>query len=216
MISIPPWSDFLPALLPHCVCANDFNPTLVWFSHSLKLLELLIRENFNPTLVWFSLLNLWMQRFKIYLFQSHLGLIFSQRGRQRASGTTNFNPTLVWFSPTDKAFRDSGHRLISIPPWSDFLALGRSQRSFPALLFQSHLGLIFSIPDPFAKFFCENFNPTLVWFSPKSQYEPPNLFNKFQSHLGLIFSTNPSPSAFLCSDFNPTLVWFSRGVAHRR
>ena len=126
-----------------------------------------------------------------------------------------FNPTMVWFYQSKSGCSSIKDAILSIPLWSDFISLLPSlwsQRSLrlsiplwsdfiakyiPSRLltpvdFQSHYGLILSIP--IRLLICLTlltFNPTMVWFYLLTK-KPDIKFSKnlFQSHYGLILSKN--------------------------
>ena len=143
-------------------------------------------------------------------FQSHYGLILSLNG----------------YSLTEHKY------WLSIPLWSDFIAV-YPEMTLPALkCFQSHYGLILSIRWTFERLIPHStFNPTMVWFYHVNYHVVAFVWENFQSHYGLILSFEPlsvrnraeTLSIPLWSDFiqqlhalkqlpnstfNPTMVWF--------
>ena len=101
-------------------------------------------------------------------------------------------------------------RRLSIPLWSDFIFSQFAHVVNPALIFQSHYGLILSLTPlrPFLSFL-HTFNPTMVWFYPKRSNISFTSSSLFQSHYGLILSENCTiKKDRMILTFNPTMVWF--------
>ena len=103
-------------------------------------------------------------------------------------GIQPFNPTMVWFYPSADDCIILKDFKLSIPLWSDFITKLLEKTTKELGNFQSHYGLILSYntwEEPYAKYTA--FNPTMVWFYPKTIY--------------MMFSINYQA-------FNPTMVWF--------
>ena len=147
-ISIPPWSDFLVALrekgnVLRVISIPPWSDFLeIWLNHSYVLDAISIppwsdflKERRQP------------QRRCVLRFQSHLGLIFSRRRQQETQEEKpHFNPTLVWFSQGGSRQRAADGRDAYFNPtlvW--FSRLTMLPLGTLAFLFQSHLGLIFSL-----------------------------------------------------------------------
>ncbi len=102
--------------------------------------------------------------------------------------------------------------LLSIPFWSDFIALLWSVRTTLVLFFQSHFGLILSCWIlNIHHLLLLSFNPILVWFYPNV---PPNRLNSLIA-LSIPFWSDFIAVWILCNSrfhlaFNPILVWFYR------
>ena len=144
-------------------------------------------------------------------FQSHFGLILSGAGTPSMTFLhETFNPILVWFYLWFIQTPASCSVKLSIPFWSDFIILLRSQQVKCLPCFQSHFGLILS-----EKFLEQEwqwlitFNPILVWFYLHTIQTRHLRWKAFQSHFGLILSAPTTVySAIGSSSFNPILVWF--------
>ena len=193
-------------------------------------------------MVWFYRFRTACTTSNLTRFQSHYGLILSQR---------------VSFRFVEKG---SG---LSIPLWSDFILLVASADAGYDFNFQSHYGLILSFLSRWKneweyKYFQSHyglilsamcftvwairitFNPTMVWFyqiihalaemsvyhfqshyglilsyTVKSRILPIPFFY-FQSHYGLILSNTDTRQKWKhFVPFNPTMVWFYHTVRSR-
>ena len=143
---------------------------------------------------------------------------------------------MVWFQLSISFLTLLIFLLLSIPSWSDFNSALDKLLEKHLNNFQSHLGLISTLPRTTASTVSchHSFNPILVWFQQINQWiknlnqinfqshlglisTKTALWNRceleiyFQSHLGLI---STSCFAFWKADFlnpfNPILVWFQR------
>ena len=142
-------------------------------------------------MVWFYLVIADKAPFALIVFQSHYGLILSHKLLQAYSTWESpFNPTMVWFYLHQKPKRtviscyfQSHYGLIL--SFTTFAALYERRKN----AFQSHYGLILSgfTPERDQKT-QETFNPTMVWFYPKSCNWRNTPKRVFQSHYGLILS----------------------------
>ena len=169
------------------VTETAFNPTMVWFYPARPARPAQAGSTFNPTMVWFYHNGLYLFIVRCEAFQSHYGLILSQR-------------TLSVYSKVWS---------LSIPLWSDFILLQRSQTE--TWNFQSHYGLILSW-----RFFNRSFERSLLsiplWSDfiarPVRAGRPAG--SHFQSHYGLILSKFLEHLASVSPElaFNPTMVWF--------
>ena len=170
-------------------------------------------DTFNPTMVWFYLVfcSRYYSLWKIKYFQSHYGLILSERRARRGVGSDNFqshyglilssiasdiplaaalafNPTMVWFYPVSSPHDVVSFTSLSIPLWSDFISAAFPRPWERSRAFNPTIGLILSrglyriCSGTFLPF-----NPTMVWFYPE--------IVKYAEKAGM-------------DAFNPTMVWF--------
>ena len=236
LLSIPFWSDFIysfPSMLWYkntrfqshfgLILSYDFswgtlsqifafNPILVWFYQAvITAANGDVVTAFNPILVWFYQGS--TERFK----RQHqcLSIPFWSDFITAYYSTFDFLMKLsipFWsdFILPDDGFGDE-ELALSIPFWSDFiLPLCRSLRA-SACIFQSHFGLILSLPEEGKKVFVRyTFNPILVWFYRQTAPSGSgSTWNNFQSHFGLILSKNLFLRKYRKrTPFNPILVWF--------
>ena len=119
-------------------------------------------------------------------FQSHIGLIYTNTALSAKSALPDFNPTLVLFILT-VLFSFSVVVSDFNPTLVLFIQIITTQTQF-VLLFQSHIGLIYTF-----NFFwniCKlyHFNPTLVLFIRKNRSLYKYNRISFQSHIGLIYT----------------------------
>ena len=112
-------------------------------SVACRATEQRIHRAFNPTMVWFYLSIILVQYNHISCFQSHYGLILSS----------------LWTSEIEFEWA------LSIPLWSDFIAIVEREALTRAYNFQSHYGLILSFHlCNVCVLHVVTFNPTMVWF----------------------------------------------------
>ncbi len=128
------------------------------------------------------------------------------------------------------------HSPLSIPLWSDFIAIEFRISVFPTPNFQSHYGLILSRKTKIAQLTTlHSFNPTMVWFYPYAKQKQQNLVSSLSIPLWSDFIDRTPRTAVistilsipLWSDFifdyfktkflekapfNPTMVWFYRSM----
>ena len=191
-------------------------------------------------MVWFYHEYLRGSPNSLIFFQSHYGLILSDRqsilGQEKESP---FNPTMVWFYHVLRRCKTLYTNVLqlSIPLWSDFIMCLLANSISSLKFFQSHYGLILSDRQSILGQEKESpFNPTMVWFyhvlrrcktlyTNVLQLSIPlwsdfimcllansiSSLKFFQSHYGLILSSYNAPvNVPHCATFNPTMVWFYR------
>ncbi len=197
LLSIPLWSDFIIDVLSRINPINPaFNPTMVWFYHSIEDSKMRTETTFNPTMVWF----------------------YPSSYQRLTIATETFNPTMVWFYPgsTLTGLLRVFKRALSIPLWSDFIWWVTSYFVYCPLSFNPTMVWFYLERESLNEFcFGDAFNPTMVWFYQSSMHlfiaslrdlsiplwsdfipSVASAFSKyskyFQSHYGLILSSTTS------------------------
>ena len=125
----------------------SFNPILVWFYHTyIETTAVASRMLSIPFWSDFIILETVREMEEIGIFQSHFGLILSEKIEKRGKAKLDsFNPILVWFYQTSERAWFPRQIRLSIPFWSDFILLPRGTSGMSLWNgFQSHFGLILS------------------------------------------------------------------------